>query len=237
MVVWTILGHFGPVHFPTVPRPRPISFVGPPNFPAKNRKTVTDELLQERRDKKRPILGPRKNQGTHIFADFCRFSLIFGSLCKIQGFGSHRFAQKTAGNRSFSQEAAENRRFLQKPVSPPNKNLHASFPRKERKKGTTINFFGPKRAILGHKKLSFLFFPALICPLSGKPPLKDKIAANVYFTPNQQNITYLQKFQTKHFANTTHVNVAYLNSCLQNKLRRSGWSIEWRRNKLLNYLK
>ena len=27
MVVWTILDHFGPVHFPTVPRPLPISYI------------------------------------------------------------------------------------------------------------------------------------------------------------------------------------------------------------------
>ena len=57
---------------------------------------------------KRETAKGRNRTRKHIFADLCRFSLIFGSLCQIKGFGRRRFAQKTAGNR----------RFLQKPVSP-----------------------------------------------------------------------------------------------------------------------
>ena len=49
--------------------------------------------------------------GTHIFADFCRFSLIFGSLCKARDLGVADLRRKP---RIF----AGNRRFLQKPVSP-----------------------------------------------------------------------------------------------------------------------
>ena len=44
-------------------------------------------------------------------ADFCRFSLIFGSLCKSRDLG-------VADLRRKPQIFAENRRFLQKPVSP-----------------------------------------------------------------------------------------------------------------------
>ena len=49
--------------------------------------------------------------GTHIFADFCRFSLIFGSLCKSRDLG-------VADLRRKPQIFAGNRRFLQKPASP-----------------------------------------------------------------------------------------------------------------------
>ena len=53
--------------------------------------------------------------GTHIFADFCRFSLIFGSLCKLRDLG---VAQICAENRRKPQIFAGNRRCWQKPVSP-----------------------------------------------------------------------------------------------------------------------
>ena len=47
--------------------------------------------------------GPR----THFFADFCRFSLIFGSLCKSRDLGVADFRRKP-------QETADFRRKLQK---------------------------------------------------------------------------------------------------------------------------
>ena len=78
------------------------------------------------------FLGGTKNQGapkgrqqkgetgpgTHIFADFCRFSLIFGSLCKLRDLGVAGLRRKPQETAEFSQETAENLRFLQKPVSP-----------------------------------------------------------------------------------------------------------------------
>ena len=45
--------------------------------------------------------------GTHIFADFCRFSLIFGSLCKSRDLGVADFRRKP-------QETADFRRKPQK---------------------------------------------------------------------------------------------------------------------------
>ena len=47
---------------------------------------------------------------THIFADFCRFSLIFGSLCKSRDLGVADFRRKPqifAGNRRNPQIFAE----------------------------------------------------------------------------------------------------------------------------------
>ena len=55
---------------------------------------------------------------SQIFADFCRFSLIFGLLCKSRELGVADLRRKPQENRRFSQETAGNRRFLQKPVSP-----------------------------------------------------------------------------------------------------------------------
>ena len=48
--------------------------------------------------------------GTHIFADFCRLSLIFGSLCKSRDLGVadlRRKPQIFAGNRRKPQIFAE----------------------------------------------------------------------------------------------------------------------------------
>ena len=47
--------------------------------------------------------------GTHIFADFCRFSLIFGLLCKSRDLG-------VADLRRKPQETADFRRKPQKPA-------------------------------------------------------------------------------------------------------------------------
>ena len=60
--------------------------------------------------------------GTHIFADFCRFSLIFGSLCKSRDLGGadlHRKPQETADFRRKPQETADScrNRFLPFAVS------------------------------------------------------------------------------------------------------------------------
>ena len=51
--------------------------------------------------------------GTHIFADFCRFSLIFGSLCKSRDLGVadlRRKPQETADFRRKPQKTADFRR-------------------------------------------------------------------------------------------------------------------------------
>ena len=48
--------------------------------------------------------------GTHIFADFCRFSLIFGSLCESRDLGVadlRRKPQETADFRRKPQETAD----------------------------------------------------------------------------------------------------------------------------------
>ena len=46
MVVWTILDHFGPVHFPTVPRPkRPIRVKTSENFAEE--KMFAEDILPE----------------------------------------------------------------------------------------------------------------------------------------------------------------------------------------------
>ena len=60
--------------------------------------------------------------GTHIFADFCRFSLIFGSLFKSRDLGVadlRRKPQETADFRRKPQETAEfcRNRFLPFAVS------------------------------------------------------------------------------------------------------------------------
>ena len=56
---------------------------------------------------------------------------------------------------------------------PPEKSLCASFPGKERKKGTHINFIA-KRAILGHKKFSLLFLSFPYGRTSGKVPERPR---------------------------------------------------------------
>ena len=60
--------------------------------------------------------------GTHIFADFCRFSLIFGSLCKSRDLGVadlRRKPQETADFRRKPQKTADfcRNRFLPFAVS------------------------------------------------------------------------------------------------------------------------
>ena len=75
-------------------------------FSALRVKLVGDQGAPKGRQQKGET-GP----GTHIFADFCIFSLIFASLYKSRYLG-------VADSRRKPQETAENRRFLQKPVSP-----------------------------------------------------------------------------------------------------------------------
>ena len=57
--------------------------------------------------------------GTHIFADFCRFSLIFGSLCKSRDLGGADLRRKPQETAEFSQETADfcRNRFLPFAVS------------------------------------------------------------------------------------------------------------------------
>ena len=59
---------------------------------------------------KRETAKGETGPGTHIFTDFCRFSLIFGSLCKSRDLGVadlHRKPQETADFRRKPQKTAD----------------------------------------------------------------------------------------------------------------------------------
>ena len=56
--------------------------------------------------------------GTHIFADFCRFSLIFGPLCKSRDLGVADLRRKPQETADFRRKPQKTAVFLQKPVSP-----------------------------------------------------------------------------------------------------------------------
>ena len=78
-------------------------------------------ICQSGRAKRETAKG-ETGPGTHIFADFCRFSLIFGSLCKSRDLGVadlRRKPQETADFRRKPQKTADfcRNRFLPFAVS------------------------------------------------------------------------------------------------------------------------
>ena len=124
------------LHIP--PERRPIlsrSVARPRRHRAKNGYGVIWLLLRQGAPKGRQQKG-ETGPGTHIFADFCRFSLIFGSLCKSRDLGVadlRRKPQETADFRRKPQKTADfcRNRFLPFAVSL----LARSFLVKGREKG------------------------------------------------------------------------------------------------------
>ena len=88
---------------------------------AKRRSVALIKLLSQGAPKGRQQKG-ETGPGTHIFADFCRSSLIFGSLCKSRDLGVadlRRKPQETADFRRKPQKTADfcRNRFLPFAVS------------------------------------------------------------------------------------------------------------------------